>query len=611
MKANSFLQADGSKEKGNWEVRLDCYKAIFAIVILFTTITRLYGLAYKPYHHDESLYATYSWYLYEGRGFKYNPMMHGPATFYITALAFSLFGDNDFTARLPAALCGIALICCTPLLKRRLCRTGSLAAAVLFAVSPTYMYYSRFLSHDIFVAFWAFLSIAFYMQFHYTHKRGYIYGLGIALAFMFCSKVDSYIYLFIFSTFLIFMKLFERCFCKTSASSVHCQAIEQASDQKGRTKLLDIVIAAAIFFGIFYLFYTSFLTHKPGFIDGLYRKSLGYWFHQNRIQRIKGAFTGFCPIAATYELPLLIVIYSGLIALLRKRLLPNIILIASSVIALPLILLWRQPLSAEPWDVWFHVTNTMHIVFALYVFILCVTAMCIYLRNGQRFPAFLSYWCCTSILIYSYGIGKTPWLLIHILMPIILWASFFIKEFLASERFRSAPIVYGVMMAIGLLLSLQASIRLCFYNAANPVELMVYTQTSMDIKEPLNMISAMAEKLGGDMNLCMAVQGESSWPLTWYLRTYKNWLHWGRFTKTDKFVIIFDWEKGEYNREVLEPYYKIHRLKLRGWWIPKPLNELEKPFVALLKYYFFREPWSTTGSQDIAYCIRKDLIGEP
>jgi len=167
------------------------------------------------------------------------------------------------------------------------------------------------------------------------------------------------------------------------------------------------------------------------------------------------------------------------------------------------------------------------------------------------------------------------------------------------------------MMAIGLLLSLQASIRLCFYNAANPVELMVYTQTSMDIKEPLNMISAMAEKLGGDMNLCMAVQGESSWPLTWYLRTYKNWLHWGRFTKTDKFVIIFDWEKGEYNREVLEPYYKIHRLKLRGWWIPKPLNELEKPFVALLKYYFFREPWSTTGSQDIAYCIRKDLIGEP
>ena len=326
---------------------------------------------------------------------------------------------------------------------------------------------------------------------------------------------------------------------------------------------------------------------------------------------MKGPFTGFCPIAVTYELPLLIVLCSGLIALLRKRPLAKIILIASSVIALPLLMLWRQPLPVEPWDAWFHVTNTMHIVFALYVFILGMVASCVYLRNRQRFPAFLSYWSCMSILIYSYCIGKTPWLLMHILMPIILWASYFIMEFLASKQFRSAPVVYGVMMAIGLFLSLQASIRLCFYNEASPAERMVYTQTSMDIKEPLNMISAMAEQTGADLNLSIGVQGDSTWPLTWYLRKYKNWFYPGHFTKTDKAVIIVNWERVRDNRGVLEPYYKIHRLKLREWWIPKPLNELEKPFIVLLKYYFFREPWSTTGSQDIAFCIRKDLIGEP
>ena len=213
------------------EIRLDWYRIIFLVTVVFTIVTRLYGLAYKPYHHDESLYATYSWYLYEGRGYKYDPMMHGPATFYITALAFSLFGDNDFTARLPAALCGVALVCCTPLLKRRLYRTGSIAAAVLFSISPTYMYYSRFLSHDIFVAFWAFLSVTFYVQFQCTRRRGYIYGLGIALAFMFCSKIDSCVYLFIFTTFLIMMKIFEWCFCRTSTNSIRHQTMRKKDKQ--------------------------------------------------------------------------------------------------------------------------------------------------------------------------------------------------------------------------------------------------------------------------------------------------------------------------------------------------------------------------------------------
>src|SRR3712207_4585820 len=55
---------------------------------------RIYELGYRAYHHDESLHAVYSWYLYVGRGYTHDPMMHGPFQFHFNALMYFLFGDN-------------------------------------------------------------------------------------------------------------------------------------------------------------------------------------------------------------------------------------------------------------------------------------------------------------------------------------------------------------------------------------------------------------------------------------------------------------------------------------------------------------------------------------
>src|ERR1051325_3406205 len=54
---------------------------------------RLWDLGSRAMHHDESLHAVYSWYLYVGREYKHDPMMHGPFLFHLTALMFLLFGD--------------------------------------------------------------------------------------------------------------------------------------------------------------------------------------------------------------------------------------------------------------------------------------------------------------------------------------------------------------------------------------------------------------------------------------------------------------------------------------------------------------------------------------
>ncbi len=606
--------------KDYFMIRFDWYKIILIAIIIFTIFTRFYGLDCRPYDHDESLYATCSWYLYEGRGYKYDPMMHGPFMYYFDAFLFSLFGPGNYVARASSAFFGVALICCTVLFRRRLGKIGSLIAAALFAVSPTFMYFSRLFREDIFVAFWAFLTVAFFVNYLDTRKRGYLFGAAAAFALVFCVKENSYIFLFIFVSFGVLMKIFERLFPPDGKPLQEFSSPEVVSVR--RFPWVGGSIAVAIFFAVFFVFFTSFFSNPDGFMDGLYRKSLSYWMHQDKIQRMKGGFTYFCPLAIVYELPLLAILFSGLVALLWQRRLSKIVLIVGSAVAIPLMLFWHQKLPTDPWDTRFHMTSTLHIVFALYLFAIWFAATCNYLRDGRRFPAFLAYWSMMSVLIYSYAGEKVPWLLIHILMPMILWASLILGEFLGSKRFRQHVYLYYVFLVMGLFLFLQASIRLCFVNEANPVEWMVSQQTSVDIKDCLKEITSLSEQTGKGLNFPIGVQGNCVWPFAWYLRDYKNWFSPGPINDTKEAVVV-DWAKRRDYSNILESNYVEKRYRLRIWWASEPVSTLKNPIADCLKYYFFREPWNPakrkvwwtdkpdpTGSEDIAFYVRKDLVGE-
>lgn len=120
---------------------------------------RLYDLGSRALHHDESLHALFAWYLYQGRGYSHDPMMHGPFQFHALALIYFLFGDSDATARLLAALCGTALIGACYWLRPWLGRFGALAAALLLTFSPVMLYFSRFARNDIIIALWDLLIV--------------------------------------------------------------------------------------------------------------------------------------------------------------------------------------------------------------------------------------------------------------------------------------------------------------------------------------------------------------------------------------------------------------------------------------------------------------------
>ena len=84
-------------------------------------------------------------------------MMHGPFLFHINALFYFLFGTSDFTARISAALFGVILVLLPALLRKELGRAGALIVSALTLISPSTLYYARYLRNDIYMMVWALL----------------------------------------------------------------------------------------------------------------------------------------------------------------------------------------------------------------------------------------------------------------------------------------------------------------------------------------------------------------------------------------------------------------------------------------------------------------------
>jgi hypothetical protein len=87
--------------------------------------------------HDETIHVYHnSWSLYTGQGYRHDPLSHGPFQFHLVALSYFLFGANDMTARIPAALFSIASVAFVWFYKRYLGKSGMFIAMLMMLISP-------------------------------------------------------------------------------------------------------------------------------------------------------------------------------------------------------------------------------------------------------------------------------------------------------------------------------------------------------------------------------------------------------------------------------------------------------------------------------------------
>lgn len=184
-------------------INLDWEKTIYLVFMIIAIVTRFYGLGDRVVSHDESLHTQYSYQFYNGDGYSHSPLMHGPTLFHATALSYWLFGDSDFSSRIPNAILGIILVLMPWLLRDFLGRKGALFASFMLLISPYVSYYSRYIRHDVYLivsALIVFIATWYYIR---ERKTKYLWWFVVGLVLMFATMEASFIYVAIFGSFLV------------------------------------------------------------------------------------------------------------------------------------------------------------------------------------------------------------------------------------------------------------------------------------------------------------------------------------------------------------------------------------------------------------------------
>jgi predicted membrane-bound mannosyltransferase len=168
---------------------------LIVLIILITLFSRFYILDLRVMSHDETNHVVPSYDLYMGRGYRHDPVTHGPFQFHIVALTYFLLGDNDFTSRIPAALFSTAAVAFVLIFFRRyLGKVGGILAGIFFMISPYMLFYGRYTRNEAFIMLFGVVMLYSVLRYLENGKNKWLYFLTLATVMHYCSKETAYIY---------------------------------------------------------------------------------------------------------------------------------------------------------------------------------------------------------------------------------------------------------------------------------------------------------------------------------------------------------------------------------------------------------------------------------
>lgn len=179
--------------------------AVFFGVVLLGLVLRWLLLDMRPYHHDESLHGMYGRYFFDfpdQNFYKYDPMLHGPMLYNTMRLIYSSFGYSDYAARVPVAIFGSLFIFLPLLFRRFFTWNGTVLALTTFiALSPTLIYWSRFLREDYWVLL-GMLLVLYGCTLASSRWMSSFVLMGISLNW--CTKANLFVHAAVILGYLVF-----------------------------------------------------------------------------------------------------------------------------------------------------------------------------------------------------------------------------------------------------------------------------------------------------------------------------------------------------------------------------------------------------------------------
>jgi uncharacterized protein (TIGR03663 family) len=173
--------------------------ALAALTILAAAL-RLPSLGNRIFHGDEAVHAFKFRELWEQGVYRYDPNeFHGPTLYYAALPAVWLNGRHSFAEtresdyRLATALVGIALIPLLALIRDGLGRRATLFAALFLAISPAFVFYSRYYIQEILLVFFTLAAVACGWRYSRSRKLGWLAGIGVSAGLMVATKETAVI----------------------------------------------------------------------------------------------------------------------------------------------------------------------------------------------------------------------------------------------------------------------------------------------------------------------------------------------------------------------------------------------------------------------------------
>ena len=158
-------------------------------------LLRLPELGVRPMHGDEAVHAFKFAELWERGVYRYDPNeYHGPTLYYAALPTVWLSGRHHFGEmqeadfRLATALIGAAMAPLVLLLSDGLGRRAAAAAALLTAVSPAFVFYSRYFIQEVPLAFFTLAAIACSWRYRQSGRTGWLVAAAAAAGLMIATK---------------------------------------------------------------------------------------------------------------------------------------------------------------------------------------------------------------------------------------------------------------------------------------------------------------------------------------------------------------------------------------------------------------------------------------
>jgi len=459
---------------------------VFGCLMLLAAALRLPQLPARPMHSDEAINADKLGVLLEQGEYRYSAVdYHGPALIYAAWVLARAEGITHYanlsetTLRLIPALAGILLVGLHIFLVRYSGLPGAAASALLTALSPAMVYYSRDFIHEMLLVLFTFGCLLAALRYWERRRAAWAIAAGVCAGLMFATKETAIIPLT----------------CMAAAAAVAAAMRWRRNGYSAMPKRVfgDAALALVAAAGTTALLVSSFCAN-PRAITDLILSYRGYL--------LRGSGVGTAHVHAWgYYLHLMNYSRAGSGPLFTEALI-TILAIAGLVAAVR-----RSSLG----------------------------------KSGSSFPLFLAVYCVAMVAAYSLLPYKVPWNFLGPIHAMILLGGTGLAALNETVRRNSMKAVIAALLLLGFgHLGWQAWMG-SFRLGSDPANPWVYAQTSKDIFTIVQKLELLASTYpAGRAEIPIAiVSKENLWPLPWYLRHFHRVQWWNGVSDTAPLAPVY------------------------------------------------------------------------